>query len=149
MSGQVSLKLARQLIVKIYAAIPNYRLFSGRNVGLYCVVEKGILFVLRVFIGLIFFRNVACNRGKEEKANLIDSESLNVHIDYKKVSLSLFNITLFFSFSTSALLMHTRKFIKMELKICREFILFEPTLEIDSPILCLCFNVFYDSNILV
>ena len=35
------------------------------------------------------YRNVACNRGKEEKANLIDSESLNVHIDYKKVSLCI------------------------------------------------------------
>ena len=33
------------------------------------------------------FRNVACNRGKDEKANLIDSDSLNVHIEYKKVSL--------------------------------------------------------------
>jgi len=31
-------------------------------------------------------RNVACNRGQEEKANLIDGDSLNVHIDYKKNS---------------------------------------------------------------
>ena len=57
---------------------------------------KGILIVQRDFIVFLITRNVACNRGKEEKANLIDSESLNVHIDYKKVSLciilSLFNV---------------------------------------------------------
>ena len=34
---------------------------------------------------VLLFRNVACNRGQEEKANLIDGDSLNVHIDYKKV----------------------------------------------------------------
>ena len=32
------------------------------------------------------FRNVACNRGQESGSqNLIDSQNLNVHIDYKKV----------------------------------------------------------------
>ena len=30
-------------------------------------------------------RNVACNRGQDNQ-NTIDSASLNVHIDYKKVT---------------------------------------------------------------
>ena len=53
------------------------------------VLVKGILIVQRDLIVFSHYRNVACNRGKEEKANLIDSESLNVHIDYKKVSLCI------------------------------------------------------------
>ena len=32
------------------------------------------------------FRNVACDRGQEGNENLIESDTLNVHIDYKKVS---------------------------------------------------------------
>lgn len=42
-----------------------------------------MMIVITEILEAMIFRNVACNRGRD---NVIDTEGLNVHIDYKKVS---------------------------------------------------------------